>query len=344
MKNLLLIPLFHLVILIDGYSQVTCIQCFDQNDAISPGASNHIQNGGFETSNCIPGWLNSSYCPNSNFYDCDIANWVCSGGGEFSYPSIFDSTLCLIPEGLHAAYFGNGNCFVCVDLMFDTTCLVRESCTVSGFPSGFPTTLDGYGGPAGVSLGQVVNGLTIGESYVLEFWAGGEPLNGLLLEQGIFAVDVGFGKTYLTCKPTDNTSSSKGTVYLIHFDATAASTTIKFTNWGHMCGDCTELVIDNVSLYTLAELANGVEDCNTAIGIIPENNFLTVYPNPSTDMIWIDGIETQDFSVRILSATGKPIQTLSVQNQLDVSYLIPGVYFLIFEKENETIWRRMVKL
>ena len=164
------------------------------------------------------------------------------------------------------------------------------------------------------------------------------------MEEGIFAVDVGFGKTYLTCKPTEHESSNTGTVYLIHFDAVSTSITVKFTNWGHMCGDCTELVIDQVSLYTLAELSNTVEDCMTATGGLPEDNFPTLYPNPSSDMIWIDGLEKSDLNVQILSAEGKSIHTRSVHHQLDISFLEPGIYFLMFEIKGERIMRKLVKL
>lgn len=42
-----------------GKSQVLCIDCFDQNAAISPAAVNMIINGSFETTTCLPigmGW------------------------------------------------------------------------------------------------------------------------------------------------------------------------------------------------------------------------------------------------------------------------------------------------
>src|SRR4030095_6022844 len=209
MKKLLAVGSF-LLFVTSISAQLECIQCFRQNNPLSPGAANRMLNGSFEQHTCTPSWLMHSYCPNSSLYDCDIDSWTCTGGGQSSYPVIFDNTLSLIPDGNFAAYFGNGNCFVCVDMSFDTSCLVRTGCTVSGFKPGLPTTLDGYGGPGGVSLQQTVNNITVGETYVLEFWAGGEPLQGLLLSPGIFEIDVGFGKTYLSCRPTEKTPGSTG--------------------------------------------------------------------------------------------------------------------------------------
>jgi PKD repeat protein len=48
--------------------------------------------------------------------------------------------------------------------------------------------------------------------------------------------------------------------------ASATSHTIKFTNWGHICSYCTELVLDDVKLYTLAELNPAIPPC---MGITP---------------------------------------------------------------------------
>src|SRR5689334_15893300 len=111
MKNLLFCSIFLVSFYPTGKSQLLCVKCFQQNDEISTGVTNLIQNGSFETTTCTPGWLNDSYCPNSDRYDCDIALWLCTGGDAQSYPSIFDSTLSLIPDGHNAAYFGNGNAF-----------------------------------------------------------------------------------------------------------------------------------------------------------------------------------------------------------------------------------------
>lgn len=344
MKNLFFSGLFYFACISFPSAQIECIQCFSRMDPISPDAVNLIQNGGFEHHNCIPAWFQGSYCPSSNLYNCDIDAWRCIGGGTNSYPIIFDSTLSLIPEGEFAAYFGNGNAFVCAEFSFDTSCIVREGCTVSGFPTGFPTTLDGYGGPEGVSLEQTVDGFVVGETYILEFWAGGEPLQGLLLAPGVFAIDIGFGKTYLTCQPTVHNEGPPGTTYLIRFMATSPTHTITFTNWGHMCIDCTELVIDNVRLYTLAELAPPFQECVTSTIVSSALDDLVIFPNPAENVINVHTPNITDYNIHVLNSQGIIVIEQRSGTELDLTGLQSGVYFLRLKTANGFSVKRIVKI
>ena len=344
MKNLLYCLLFSLAYINVVAAQIECIQCFNQNNPISPGATNQILNGGFEEHDCVPSWFQGSYCPGSNLYNCDIDEWRCIGGGANSYPIIFDSTLCLIPEGEYAAYFGNGNAFVCAELSFDTACIIREGCTVSGFPNGYPTTLEGYGETSGVSLEQTVDGFIVGETYILEFWAGGEPLQGLLLAPGVFAIDIGFGKTYLTCQPTTHNEGPPGTVYLIRFKATSPTHTITFTNWGHMCIDCTELVIDNVRLYTLAELDPSAQECITSLAETSSFNEVVVFPNPVADILNVSLPAGDPHRLQVYDSYGRLVEECYSDGQLDLSGLAAGVYFLVVRNEGGALVKRIVKI
>lgn len=244
-------------------AQITCILCYDQNDSISAGVTNLLQNGSFE-SGCITG----SFCPVSVDYDCDIPGWVCTGGGTDTYAQVFDQTgsyystyLSEIYHGNQAAYLGNFFCTVCPGGSANVSCLNYADCTVMSLPAGYPTHSVEYGGSAGVTISQDVAGLIVGDNYVLEFWAGGEYDSGLEGE-GMFAVNVGFGDTLLTCKPTG--PGQVGTTYIIQFIATSSTQTISFTNWGHIAADRTEIVLDNVRLYTLAELSQTVPSCAAA--------------------------------------------------------------------------------
>jgi hypothetical protein len=344
MKNLFFSGLFYFACIGFSNAQIECIQCFTRMDPISPDAVNLIQNGGFEDHNCIPAWFQGSYCPGSNLYNCDIEAWRCIGGGTNSYPIIFDSTLSRIPEGEFAAYFGNGNAFVCAEFSFDTSCIARDACTLTGFPTGFPTTLDGYGGPEGVSLEQTVDNFIVGETYILEFWAGGEPLQGLLLAPGVFAIDIGFGKTYLTCQPTTQNQDPPGTVYLIRFTATSPTHTITFTNWGHMCIDCTELVLDNVRLYTLAELAPPFQECMTSTSESSAVDDILIYPNPADNAITVKAPGEDHYWITVLDAQGRMIAQQSSEREVALSGLQAGIYFLLLEGENGIIVKRMIKI
>jgi hypothetical protein len=343
MKTLYLLTILILTCSLQSSGQILCVQCFDQNEAISPEAVNRMSNGGFENTTCTPGWLEDSYCPNSALYNCDLSNWTCTGGDTQSYPSVFDSTLSTIPEGLNAAYLGNGNAFGCSDQWGDTTCQSREQCTIVGIPAGYPHSNPGYGEQTGVSIEQTVSGLTIGETYILEFWAGGEPLLGLLLSEAVFAVDIGFGKIYLLCKPT-GPDSPVGTRYLIEFVAAATSHTIKFTNWGHTCIDCTELVLDDVRLYPIAELSAGVPECASGISDKAVKEATITYPNPFTSEIIMNTGLNASFRLTLYDITSNPVLSRDFVNTVTVNTttLPTGIYF--YEVTDDKAIRQTGKL
>jgi len=150
-------------------AQIICIRCIDQNDSVSHGINNLLQNGDFENSTCS---TSQFFCPNSSGYSCDIANWTCTGGGTATYAQVFTSINSVIPSGSSAAYLGNFFCSACPDN--DTTCLNNVLCETVGIPSGFPNNTSDYGGSTGVSLSQTVTGLTVGNIVEVEFWGGGK--------------------------------------------------------------------------------------------------------------------------------------------------------------------------
>ena len=256
MKKLLLIIL--LFTSAASQAQIVCIFCYNQNDSISQNVTNLIQNGSFEY-----GCANfGNFIPNSNNYSCNLTGWIGSGGGSQTYAMVYDTTtnVSVTPDGKFVAYFGDGVwARFCSPNYFDTSCVADSGCAVVNIQSGYPYTDSAYGGANGPSIEQTVNGLTIGNTYILEFWAGGEGQNSGWVSRGIFGVDVGFGYTFLHNLPTN--PGYVGTRFIIEFNATSTSHTIKFTNWGHSCGTCTELMLDNVRLYTLAELDPIVPPC-----------------------------------------------------------------------------------
>jgi hypothetical protein len=263
LRSIILISIFQLSVY-HSNAQVVCIMCFDQNDSISTGVNNLILNGGFENHNCpastgVIGSL-TSFCPNSTGYACDIVDWTCTGGGTSTYSCIYDVNInkSMIEEGLSSVYMGNFYCNACSSNPSDTSCLVTNSdCTVSGPPVGYPFNPDPtFGGATGVSIEQTVNGLTPLTTYILEFWAGGEQG---MTSPGLFGLNVGFGDTLLRTR--DTPPGGTGIRYLVEFRATSTSHTIRFTNWGHICTNCTELVLDDVRLYTLAELNPAIPPC-----------------------------------------------------------------------------------
>lgn len=264
---------------VSSYAQVISVCCKQQNEAINPDAPNLIQNGSFETNTC---GQTEHFCPNSYAYSCDIADWTCINGGLGTYAQMISNTLVEIADGTVASYLGNAMCMVCSyenSIDFPACLQLSEACLVEGIPEGYPTNLPDYGGANGVSLQQSVSTLLPGIDYILEFWSGGEDN---YTDNGLFAVDVGFGNMMLSNVSTP--PGSIGTRYLVIFKAAAASHTIKFTNWGHICFSCTELVLDDVRLYKAADAVSTIEPC-----AVPD-----VIPSPLDSLINIPNVITPD--------------------------------------------------
>ena len=255
--------LFHLFLFtfLTAHSQILCIQCYDQNAQLNPGCSNLVLNGSFEN------YTGTYYfCPAFSGYNLDITNWTCTGGGTNTYASLIDGTsgLSMIGAGNHAAYMGNFYCWACTDADHeDTSCLAFDSaCLVTGVIPDFPHNTPQQGNNTGVSLVQTVSGLTVGATYILEFWVGGE-MPSYFVQHGIFGVDIGFGVQVFNCHGTD--VGDVGRRYMIVFKATSTSHNVKFTNWGHICSTCTEAVIDDIFLYPIADATTTTANCAPVI-------------------------------------------------------------------------------
>lgn len=248
MKKLIVITIISLMFYNYDSAQVLSVCCYSQHDSIPYVGPNLILNGSFENSPCVPDAFSScSWCPLATAYGCDIPNWTSLGGGSATYSCIVDNNgWSNVGSGLYAVYFGDNFCSACNSTQGDISCLVDLGCTASGPPPGYPNNSSQYGGALGLSLYQVVSGLTVGNNYTLQFWAGGESG---FLDSGLFAVNVGFGDTMLREVNTPP-NTGIGTRFLIEFKAQFTTDTIKFTNWGHVCSSCTELVLDDVALYT----------------------------------------------------------------------------------------------
>jgi len=341
-KKIYLISLLFLFFSRFSTAQIICIYCYDQNDTISANVTNLISNGGFETG-CTPDSENISFCPNSMYYACGFLGWVGTGGGDYTYACAIDSFWSALPEGSKGAYFGNNESKVCSSSLSDTSCIVNTSCTVTGIPPGYPESdVTYYGGANGVSLQQTVNGLIVGDTYVLEFWAGGEyHFIGVqtFTNKGLFAVDVGFGDTLLREKPTPPVTGI-GTRYIVEFIANSTSHTIKFTNWGHICQTCTELIIDDVRLYTLAELSPSVPSCNTGLSdatALP--NGIIISPNPFTSEFNIKSNGNELLEITLYDITSRKLLHQKFMNSvsLNTKQLAKGIYLYEVRNKNEVI-------
>jgi len=336
-------------------AQVQCIKCYNQNARVLTGTNNHIVNGGFENNTCMPGHL--YFCPNSINYQCDIVNWACTGGGHATYATIVDTVFSTIVEGNYAAYFGNSFCYACSSELSDTSCISNSDCEVTGLQAGYPfsDSINGYGGYTGISLQQVVGGLITGDEYKLEFWAGGEWKSSYFSNGGLFAVDVGFGNIMLR-DPYTPPDSGIGRRFVIVFTAASTTHTIKFTNWGHIGFNgtnlCTELVLDDVRLFKSDSTNN---PCANGITVHSPTTIATIYPNPAKGFLQIKGIrEMKGFvMIEIRNMLGQvvyhiPAAALSTvtddSSYLNISALAPGMYFVeLTSDEAAPVTRKIVK-
>lgn len=332
MNKLLSIFILSLLTLQLSKAQVLCVQCYQQNDSISANVTNLTTNGSFENHNCVLNYYPSTYCPNSSNFSCSLSNWTCTGGGSSSYPNMFDANVTVVPNGISTAYLGNGsNAGACSSAFNDTSCIADSGCVVIGIPSNYPSNDVLYGGTTGVSISQTVNGLTPGFAYVLEFWAGGEKQSSGWTKRGVFAVNVGFGNIYLRCKPTQPPNSI-GTRYLIQFIANSTSHTIKFTNWGHICIQCTEVILDDVRLYSAEQLPTTVTNCAATSGINNQNGLSAeIFPNPATDELTIKSSQPNLSTIVISDLLSHQLikQQFSGSTVLNIANFSKGVYVFV---------------
>ncbi len=318
-----------------SYSQIISIQCFNQNDSIgiNVGKNNLILNGGFENTNCGFNSNWNSFCPLSAFYTCNIENWICVGGGSAVYPHFYDTTFEFVVEGKRAPYFENLYTKVNSKLNYDTATFLKENgCSIQNISTScFSNIPSNYGGENGLSLEQIVSNLVVGNIYILEFWAGGGlDTKNQIIEDGLFAVDFGFGNYYLKNKPTP-LKTGIGTRYLIAFKAIKSNHTIKFTNWLPQKSNCADLILDDVKLYSSEFLPKNISINPSP----PESNFVgedivDVSFNNKSKQIVIKFLEDQKkTSIKIKNSRGKQIFALNFTGRelvLDQEDLKTGVY------------------
>jgi hypothetical protein len=172
-----------------------------------------------------------------------------------------------------------------------------------------------------------------GNTYVLEFWAGGEysPTYG----SGLFGIDVGFGNTFLRDPPTEH-DTGIGIRYIIEFNATSTVHTIKFTNWGHMGTICSELVLDDVQLYTHEELSDLVPHCETGIGESLINSFVKIFPNSFSDKLNVEVLYNELSQIVLYGIDFRKVinQNFIGFISLNTSQLSSGIY--IYEVQNSS--------
>ena len=154
----------------------------------------------------------------------------------FSAPSCGDGVACL--------YFGNW-----IMTPNPTPNFQNDGIVTFTSPPTFTNTVTKNQAP--VTLSQTLTGLTVGATYLLDFWTSGEFDNGRLIEPSVFGLSIGSESVFLTVPSPLSVFNADSIRYYVYFTATNNTESISFINWGHISEDsqsttATELVLDDV--------------------------------------------------------------------------------------------------
>lgn len=232
-----------------GASQAGIVSITASNALNGDRSTNLLSNGSFETGAAgNQRWAGAAGqalggTPNGNGASVAVNGWTTTyDTGAYGWwgPLGFGGAPCA--DGRNCLYFGNSFATKNSAATFGANGVV----TFSGTP--------GLTGSRGtnlqpVVLSQTLGGLTVGGTYTLDFWVSGESNTGGFDGAGIFGLGIGDEDVYLTAvgtalNPGGLTGASAR--YFVTFTADSVSEKISFTNWGHACNSCTELILDDV--------------------------------------------------------------------------------------------------
>ena len=93
--------------------------------------------------------------------------------------------------------------------------------------------------------------------------------------------------------------------------------------------------VPNVYNNTIWQYLNGVICEDVSVNDYEESSEIEVYPNPTSDIIRINGINSHTH-IQLYDAVGKIVFTAIGQNTISLSELSDGMYTLIIQNKNET--------
>lgn len=196
-----------------------------------------ITNGDFENAN------SGDYWAPQRSGAVALNSWSATGGGTDSYSSIITGSTAINSKSL---YFGNGGVKSVAPALssgftYDANLLatntpsiitIRNSsddvATVSGASPGTTTQCCDYGGQP-ISAQQTFT-TTVGQTYRLRFSTKGEGGSGMA---GILKIEAPGGSAHVRVPAVNQPADH----YTFEFTATAATSTIRFTNYGHFYQD-----------------------------------------------------------------------------------------------------------
>ena len=112
--------------------------------------------------------------------------------------------------------------------------------------------------------------------------------------------------------------------------------------------------IENVGVTANHCGGNGTDSIHSMVGEVQDTTLsidlmtlqvVEFYPNPSKDVVYLKGVNTEVLNVRIYDITGKEIrrQELLGNLQLDISELSKGIYFVELNLNEQSVLKKLIK-
>jgi len=98
--------------------------------------------------------------------------------------------------------------------------------------------------------------------------------------------------------------------------------------------------VPNVYNNTIWQYLNGVICEDVSVNNYDESSEIEVYPNPTSDIIRINGINSHSH-IQLYDAVGKKVLSATGQNTISLSELSDGMYTLIIQNKNETLAKKI---
>ena len=311
----------------------------------STTAQNLLQNGGFELYNTPANWNNWG----GGFFDTSVfpVQRILLSWDQYNSPDYFISTCPHIYGGEPKNYLGysipkNGNAYAGFISFIGNGTEVKEYINQQFTPmldAGKIYCLNFYVSRADASTGAIKNigayfssslPNMVSSSYI-NVIPQIENQNGFITDttqwvkiQGCFTAQG--GEQYITIG-NFNSNANTDTLY------TGSSFSVSASNPPYY----TYYYIDDIYLY---------DALTTGINEHGKENEIEVYPNPASSVISIklaDGsVNTEKYSIKIVDVVGREILTEKYKEEIDISHLEKGIYFLSLFQNNSLVGTKKV--
>ena len=102
-----------------------------------------------------------------------------------------------------------------------------------------------------------------------------------------------------------------------------------------------DIIDENNQLTTLGEYYASHNLNNALSSKNKKNDVITIYPNPSKNLIYIDS-DNSSFTASIFNLNGEVVLTKNIKNQIDISDLNKGIYFTKLMNESNKSFQKLI--